>query len=124
MEKPEVVECCDGHYRRTIWGLGPYTGDYPKQILLTCVVQGWCPRYAFYHYLCSINSLHCDMCRCQAFHDNLNDEDLYQCPHTRELMEALINTYEVPTLWSEYGIVADVVVRFATTISFSISNKI
>ena len=43
MEKPEVVECADGHYRRVIWGLGPYIGDYPEQLLLTCVVQGWCP---------------------------------------------------------------------------------
>lgn len=59
------------------------------------------------------------LCRCQAFHDDLDDEDLYQRPRTRELTEALINTYEVPTLWSEYGIVADVVVRFATTVLFS-----
>lgn len=46
MEKPEVVECCDGHYHRAIWGLGPYSGDYPEQVLLTCIVQGWCPRSA------------------------------------------------------------------------------
>jgi len=42
IEEPEVVECCDGHYRRAIWGVGPYIGDYPEQILLACVVQGWC----------------------------------------------------------------------------------
>jgi hypothetical protein len=24
--------------------LGPYIADYPEQTLLTCVVQGWCPR--------------------------------------------------------------------------------
>lgn len=47
MEKPEVVECSDGQYRRAIWGVGPYIGDYPEQVLLTCVVQGWCPRYLF-----------------------------------------------------------------------------
>lgn len=46
MEKAEVVECPDGHYRRAIWGLGPYLGDYPEQVLLACVVQGWCPRSA------------------------------------------------------------------------------
>ena len=46
LETLEVVECCDGHYRRAIWGVGPYIGDYPEQILLTCVVQGWCPRSA------------------------------------------------------------------------------
>jgi len=52
MEKPEVVECSDSHFRRAIWGLGPYIGDYPEQILLACVVQGWCPQSAIlYHHL-------------------------------------------------------------------------
>lgn len=44
MEKPEVARCADGHYRRVIWGLGPYIADYPEQTLITCVVQRWCPR--------------------------------------------------------------------------------
>ena len=44
MEKPEVVHYGDGHYRRTIYGLGPYIADYPEQVLLACIVQGWCPR--------------------------------------------------------------------------------
>lgn len=44
MTKPEVTLCADGHYRRAIYGIGPYIGDYPEQVLLTCIVQGWCPR--------------------------------------------------------------------------------
>lgn len=44
METPEVVRYGDGHYRRTIYGLGPYIADYPEQVLLACVVQGWCAR--------------------------------------------------------------------------------
>ena len=44
MEHPEVVQCPDNHFRRAIWGLGPYIGDYLEQILLSCVVQGWCAR--------------------------------------------------------------------------------
>jgi hypothetical protein len=55
IENPEVVECCDGHYRRAIWGVGPYIGDYPEQILLTCVVQGWCPRSAIAPLLVHLN---------------------------------------------------------------------
>jgi hypothetical protein len=46
MEKPEIVRYGDGYYRRTIYGLGPYIADYPEQVLLACIVQGWCPRYA------------------------------------------------------------------------------
>jgi hypothetical protein len=33
-----------GYYRRKIYGIGPYIADYPEQVLLACVVQGWCPR--------------------------------------------------------------------------------
>ncbi len=45
METPEVLRYGDGHYRRTIYGLGPYIADYPEQALLACIMQGWCPRY-------------------------------------------------------------------------------
>ena len=43
-KKPEIFRCPDKHYRRVIWGIGPYIADYPEQVLLTCIVQGWCPR--------------------------------------------------------------------------------
>jgi len=46
MTTPEVTLCPDGHYRRVIYGLGPYIADYPEQVLLSCIVQGWCPRYS------------------------------------------------------------------------------
>ena len=45
MLQSKVKLCADGHYRRIIYGLGPYIADYPEQVLLTCVVQGWCPMY-------------------------------------------------------------------------------
>ena len=45
METPEVAQCPDGHFRQIIWGFGSYIGDYIEHILLTCIVQGWCPRY-------------------------------------------------------------------------------
>jgi hypothetical protein len=44
MTTPEVVHCPDGHFRRAIYGLGPYIADYPEQCLLACTVQGWCPK--------------------------------------------------------------------------------
>jgi Plavaka transposase len=43
MTKPHVVKCPDGHYRRAVYGLGPYIADYPEQCLHACIVQGWCP---------------------------------------------------------------------------------
>lgn len=44
MTTPEVVRCPDGHFRRVIYGLGPYIADYPEQALLACIVQGWCAK--------------------------------------------------------------------------------
>jgi len=46
MTTPDIVRCPDGHYRRVIYGLGPYIADYPEQVVLSGVVQGWCPKYA------------------------------------------------------------------------------
>ena len=43
-KKFEVFRCPDKHYRRVIWGIGPYIADYPEQVLLSCIVQGWCCR--------------------------------------------------------------------------------
>jgi hypothetical protein len=45
MTTPEVVWCADGHFRRAVYGLGPYIADYPEQVLIACIVQNWCPRY-------------------------------------------------------------------------------
>ena len=45
MNTPDVTLCADGHYRHIIYGFGPYIADYPEQILLACVVQGWCAMY-------------------------------------------------------------------------------
>lgn len=44
MTTPEILRCSDGHFRRTIYSLGPYIADYPEQALLACIVQGWCTR--------------------------------------------------------------------------------
>lgn len=44
MTKPEVVRCPDEYYRCAVYGLGLYIADYPKQALLACIVQGWCPK--------------------------------------------------------------------------------
>ena len=35
----EVVWCPDSHYHCAIYS--PYIGDYPKQCLLSCIIQGW-----------------------------------------------------------------------------------
>ncbi|TFK32967.1 hypothetical protein BDQ12DRAFT_700969 [Crucibulum laeve] len=44
MRIPHITHCGDGHFCHIIYGLGPYIGDYLEQILLACVVSGWCPN--------------------------------------------------------------------------------
>ena len=45
MTVPEVVHCPDGHFWKAIYSLGPYIADYPEQVWLAGIVQGWCPKY-------------------------------------------------------------------------------
>ncbi|KIJ62072.1 hypothetical protein HYDPIDRAFT_95108 [Hydnomerulius pinastri MD-312] len=87
MTKPEIVRFGDGHYRRVVYGLGPYIADYEEQALLTCIVRGWCPR-------------------CQAHRSHLDGE---ACTHCREFHEALFEESTLSVLWEEYGIVGDLV---------------
>ncbi|OBZ68000.1 hypothetical protein A0H81_11949 [Grifola frondosa] len=82
MTTPEVTHCADGHFRRVIYGLGPYIADYPEQALLACIVQGWCPR-------------------CTAPNSNLDGPDGGR--RTREHTEELVAHFELGMLWNEYG---------------------
>ncbi|KAI6135448.1 hypothetical protein EDD17DRAFT_1487353, partial [Pisolithus thermaeus] len=44
MTEPIVMQFGDGHYRCVIFGLGPYIADYEEQVLLACIVRGWCVK--------------------------------------------------------------------------------
>jgi hypothetical protein len=47
MTKWDLVRCSDNHFRRAIYGVGPYIADYPEQVLVAGIVNGWCPAYVF-----------------------------------------------------------------------------
>ncbi|KAH9941016.1 hypothetical protein B0H21DRAFT_870312 [Amylocystis lapponica] len=44
MSIPEIARCPDGHFRRVVYELGPFIADYPEQVMLAGIVQGWCPK--------------------------------------------------------------------------------
>ncbi|KAH9988333.1 hypothetical protein BJV77DRAFT_1061430 [Russula vinacea] len=88
MTKPEIVRCPDGHFRRVIYGLGPYIADYPEQALLACIVQGWCAK-------------------CMARAGNLDGEA--RLPRHPEHTMALIELVDLNVMWNEYGLEGDVV---------------
>ena len=39
-----VHHCPDSHYHCVIYDLAAFIADYPEQVYLSGVVQGWCPR--------------------------------------------------------------------------------
>ncbi|KAF7791554.1 hypothetical protein EIP86_002570 [Pleurotus ostreatoroseus] len=87
MATPEVVQCPDGHYRRAIYELGPFIADYPEQVVLAGIVQGWCPK-------------------CLA-----TPEDLEQgCgePRCRTHTQYLVRNFEGDFIWTAWGIDAAV----------------
>ncbi|KAF8871154.1 hypothetical protein CPB84DRAFT_1904820 [Gymnopilus junonius] len=86
MSKPKVTLCGDGHYRKVIYGLGPYIADYPEQALLACIVQGWCPK-------------------CTALPDKLDDPRGSRRLH--EHTDTLLDGCTLKELWDDYGIVGD-----------------
>lgn len=45
MTTPVVRLCPDGHYRRVIFDFGPVIADYPEQVMLAGIIQGWCAKY-------------------------------------------------------------------------------
>ncbi|KAJ7778850.1 hypothetical protein DFH07DRAFT_1033789 [Mycena maculata] len=85
MTVPEVTLFADGHYRRVIYGLGPYIADYPEQVLLACTVQGWCAR-------------------CTASNKNLDGGGHRRSQrHT----EALFDAHNHKALWDDFGVIPD-----------------
>ncbi|EIW51504.1 uncharacterized protein TRAVEDRAFT_137240, partial [Trametes versicolor FP-101664 SS1] len=82
MTTPHIMRCPDGHYRRAIFGIGPVIADYPEQVFMSGIVQGWCPK-------------------CQALPDDLDHIGVPRfCEHTRLLRD----TYDPGTLWNVFGV--------------------
>ncbi|KAG1815846.1 hypothetical protein DFJ58DRAFT_720308 [Suillus subalutaceus] len=79
MTKYEVVHCGDGHFRRVIYGIGPYIADYKEQVVLGCIIQNWCPK-------------------CLAIQTNLDSSGLYHCHEHADLV-----------LWDEFVMIGNLV---------------
>lgn len=44
MSTPVIRRCPDSKYRRVIYDLAAFIGDYPEQVVLSGIVQGWCAK--------------------------------------------------------------------------------
>jgi hypothetical protein len=103
MTSPEIRKCPDGHYRHVVYGLGPYIADYPEQVLLACVVNNWCPRYA--GFLLSDSTSQTFRCTAMFY-----DLDGTAFRWTEEWTDCMICSFNPAILWDDYGIVADIIV--------------
>ena len=106
MSEPEVVRCGDGFYRRVIYGMGPYIADYPEQVLISGIVQGWCPKYVsllLHMYPWPLTRTFPLCCRCTSI-----DLESPGVPRSREFTESLEENLGLGDLWNLYGIVGGV----------------
>jgi hypothetical protein len=44
MSHPHLMRSPDGHFRSSLFAIGPFIADYPEQVDVSGVVQGWCPK--------------------------------------------------------------------------------
>ncbi|KAI9572241.1 hypothetical protein HD554DRAFT_2203035 [Boletus coccyginus] len=78
----------NGHYHHVVFGLGPYIADYEEQVLLSCIIRGWCLA---------------DCC------DLDKDGALFCCcEHTKMLVRSFTHT----DLWDDYGAFKDHLVNW------------
>ena len=88
MKNPETVLCGDDYYRRVIYALAAYIADYEEQVLLSCIVRGWCPK-------------------CLAYRENLDEDALRHC---QEHSDTIVNEFELRHIHENYGLDGDTVV--------------
>ncbi|KAJ3473741.1 hypothetical protein NLI96_g12846 [Meripilus lineatus] len=86
MSIPHVMKCPDRHFRRVIFEIGPFIANYPEQVVLTGIVNRWCPKC-----FASSKGLHaCGQARFRAF------------------TNTLIEFEDDDTLWDAFGIDPDI----------------
>ncbi|KAI9435153.1 hypothetical protein H4582DRAFT_1817832 [Lactarius indigo] len=83
MTEPKVMKCPNGHFRRVIFGLGPYIADYPEQVWLAGTVSKWCPK-------------------CDALPADLDGSGSHQRSHTKT--DLLIKMFDPTVLWDDFGL--------------------
>jgi hypothetical protein len=106
MEKPDIIMCPDGHFRRAIYSIGPFIADYPEQVWLTGIVQNWCPKYGSITLLLLLIDVMI-LFRCYALPSEFDREGPLR---TQDHRECLLDIFTSDQLWESFGINDEVVV--------------
>ena len=108
--KWDLVRCADDHFRRVVYGIGPYIADYPEQVLVAGIAYGWCPAYV---NLMSTSTVPLHKCSCDANPTDLDNASAE--PRTPEKTAILLQTKTVDELWFQHGLTHDFYVRLVYT---------
>ena len=106
-EQPLNNPTADNHFRRVVYGIGPYIGDYPEQVLVAGIVNGWCPMYVT--PLMSTSTVLLHQYSCDA--DPTDLDSTHAELRTPEKTAALLRTKSVDELWYQHGLIHDFYVR-------------
>ena len=86
-----------------------YIADYPEQVLLSCIVQGWCPRYILFYVsilLCNLLILIGPKCL-QGNSMITNMSDVHMTIQISFAQDAKWAHY----IYENYSIIGDIIVR-------------
>ncbi|KAI9432522.1 hypothetical protein H4582DRAFT_1821021 [Lactarius indigo] len=89
MTTPVIRRCPDGHFRRVIYDFIAFIADYPEQVMLMGIVQGWCPK-----------------CTAPPKDMATVTNALHRTPRHTEVVTGVLDSQ---TLWFAYGIVKNFV---------------
>lgn len=101
MTNPELLQCPDRHYRGVVFEIRPFIADYPEQVILASIVQGWCPK-------------------CLASPDHLEYSGEPRC---RGLHEMLRESFDSDIIWFTFGIVAGIKVCMVSIILLQVDTE-
>ena len=107
-----VYRCSDSHFRCVIYDLIAFIADYPEQVMLTGIVQGWCPKSVSVS-ICFGQS-DADTTRCTASPANL---DVNATRYMQTLTDGLVQVLDHKRLWNDHGIDDSVIVCQISTCS-------
>ncbi|KAI9429150.1 hypothetical protein BJY52DRAFT_1353967 [Lactarius psammicola] len=96
MTEPRVIKCPDGHFRHTIFGLGPYIADYPEQVWLSGIVSNWCPKCVTEITFAGSVAV------TDSFLSNLDGPESHRRSH--EKTNLLVKTFDPSVLWDDFGL--------------------
>ena len=98
MKVPETVLCSNNYYQCVIYALAAYIADYEEQVLLSCIIHGWCLK-------------------CLAYRENLDEDALRHC---QEHSDMIVDEFKLHNIQENYGLDGDIVV--STSLLFIICS--